>query len=159
MNDRGLRERMQAVAPLLLRLGAAAVLAVHGLGQVGGMMSEAGPEQLVAHAAGANLTAQWGSLMGMGELGAAGLLVMGLMTRLVTAGILAGVAVWGKSAMADADGGVWTALTQSPDSVPLLVMLLGVVSLSLMVSGCGCLGLDGRLFRRKAKSKSVVADL
>ncbi|MFQ5490088.1 MAG: DoxX family protein [Phycisphaerae bacterium] len=159
MNDRGLRGRMQALAPLLLRLGAAAVLAVHGMGQVGGVIQGAAQEQVVADAEGVNVTADWGTLKGFGELGIAGLLVVGLMTRLVTAGILAGAGVWAKSAIVDADGGAWAALTQSPDLAPLVVMLLAVVSLSLMVSGCGSLGLDGRLFRRKVTPESAEANL
>ena len=158
MNDRGIRERMQAVAPLLLRLGVAALLAVHGVSQVSQVTDGASPEQIVADAGGINVAADWGTLMGVGELGVAGLWVMGLLTRLVTAGILAGIGVWAKSAIVDADGGAWAALTQSTDSIPLLVLLLAVVSLSLMVSGCGCLGLDGRLFRRKISAEQAAVD-
>ncbi len=149
MNGQGMRDRLLRVSPLVLRLGVAAVLAAYGVQEVGGMFGAQAEQHAVVNAEGVDVSAGWDTLLGVGALGVAGLLTLGLLTRFATLGVLGGIAYWAKGAFA-APAGEATALgTTGLGAEHVAMMLLAAVCASLLVSGCGCLGLDGRLFRRR----------
>ncbi len=106
---------------------------------------------------GVKLDADWPTALGIGELGVAAVLLIGLLTRLVGA---AGVAATGVAAGAHVEF-----LNRIYDANPLAVLLLGAICLSLLVSGSGPMGLDRAIFRRRktaaeeTNSKSVVRPL
>lgn len=104
MNGPGVRDRLLRVAPLMLRLGVAAVLAVYGVQEVGGLFGGQADEHAVVDTSGVNVTADWDTMLGVGALGMAGLLTLGLLTRLATLGVLGGVAVWAKSGLLGSAG-------------------------------------------------------
>ncbi|MHC4064516.1 MAG: DoxX family protein [Planctomycetota bacterium] len=143
---------MLYVSPLILRLGVATVLAYHGVQQVGGMLSGDAGQQAMADASGVNLSAAWSTVLGVGELCVAGLLTLGLFTRLATLPVLAGIALAGRALGSGADGAVPDLAAAGVGEVnSLVMMLLAATCLSLLVSGCGCLGLDRRFFGRASK--------
>ena len=152
MNDRSIRERLLRVSPLVVRLGLAVVLAVHGAQQVQGVVSGVAGQHAAADATGVNLSAGWSTVLGLGELCLAGLLALGLFTRLAVLPVLAGAALAGSSAADQALANLGMGQANS-----LVMMLVAATALSLLVSGCGCLGLDCRLFRRAAKRATTTA--
>ena len=153
MNGPGVRDRLLRVAPLMLRLGVAAVLAVYGVQEVGGLFGGQADEHAVVNTSGVNVTAGWDTLLGVGALGMAGLLTLGLLTRLATLGVLGGIAVWAKSGLLGSAGDGAAAAPVGLGAEQLVMLLLAAVCASLLVSGCGCLGLDCRLFGRKKQAE------
>jgi uncharacterized membrane protein YphA (DoxX/SURF4 family) len=179
MNERTLRDRLHALAPLILRLGVAAVLAQHGLHRatplvvgpaadaanttaaeprpIGDPHESAVPETTGAAAAstGFTLSGNGGALLGVGELAAAALLAAGVFTRLCTLPILA---ILGYS-MARTQG--WLSLSPalgwSDDTTSLV--LLAVACFSLLVCGGGCASWDSLIWtrRRKRQGAAMVA--
>lgn len=149
MNERTWRDRFHALGPLVLRVGIAAVLLGDGMRRIDGFFHQEavamGPSEastlarLVTAATpdGVQFSADWGSMLGAGELGAAGLLVIGFLTRLVVLPIL-GVIGYGlfagfaQASMPTNDATMW---------------LLGAACVSLLASGSGCFA--PRLRRRK----------
>jgi uncharacterized membrane protein YphA (DoxX/SURF4 family) len=169
MNGQGARDRLLKVSPLVLRLGVAAVLAIYGIGEVGNAFGGQTEQHAVVDAAGVDVEAGWGTLLGFGACGLACMLVLGLLTRLASLGALGGIAWWAKGAFAEApaDTVVETAgtLTETANTMTatagglgaetLAMLLLAAIAASLLVSGCGCLGLDCRLFGRRKKEEPV----
>ena len=97
------------------------------------------PVNAMATADGVQLNADWLSLLSIGDLAAAGLLLLGLGTRLVTIPTLAVLGY-----------GLFRGFPQG--SLPqdtVAMSLLGVACLSLLVSGGGALSLGRLLFRRR----------
>lgn len=149
MNERTWRDRFHALGPLVLRVGIAAVLLGDGMNRIDGFFHQEavamGPSEastlarLVTAATpdGVQFSADWGSMLGAGELGAGGLLVIGFLTRLVVLPIL-GVIGYGlfagfaQASMPTNDATMW---------------LLGAACVSLLASGSGCFA--PRLRRRK----------
>lgn len=146
MNERTMRDRFHALGPLVLRVGLAIVLAHNGLQRTAGFFEQ---DQTLATQAqappiaraeatptGVQLMADWSMLLGMGELAAAALLLIGLCTRLV---VLPTLAVLG-----------YGLFVGFPDpSLPANTMamwLLAVACLSLLVSGGGSLALRRRKY-------------
>lgn len=155
MNERTLRDRFHALGPLVLRVGIAAVLMGDGLNRIDGFFqpdpvaveqSEASTLTRLVTAAtpdGVQFGADWGSMLGAGELGAAGLLVIGLVTRLVVLPILGVIGY-----------GLFAGFTQA--SMPTndtTMWLLGAACVSLLTSGSGCFA--PRLRRRKVIYQEV----
>jgi len=155
MNERTWRDRFHALGPLVLRIGIAAVLIGDGLNRVDGFfadpsvsaaepaVTESSEPAAAATAEGVRFSADWGSMLGVGELGAAVLLVSGLLTRLVVLPIL-GVTGFG----------LLSGFSQA--SMPTnatSMLLLGVASVSLLVSGAGCLAFR---FRRRHVAYDVA---
>ncbi len=149
MNERTWRDRFHALGPLLLRVGIAAVLIGDGLHRIDGFFHQdattTGPSEasaltrLVTAATpdGVQFSADWASMLGVGELGAAGLLVVGLLTRLAVLPILGVIGY-----------GLFAGFTQA--SMPAndtTMWLLGAACVSLLASGSGCFA--PRLRRRK----------
>jgi uncharacterized membrane protein YphA (DoxX/SURF4 family) len=158
MNERSVRERLLHVSPLVLRLGVAAALAFHGVQQVNGLVDGAAGQHALADATGVNVSAAWHTVLGIAELCVAGLLTLGLFTRLATLPVLAGVVLVSPLLAGSTESnisGLGEAGLGEPSSLAL--MLLAATCLSLLISGCGCLGLDCRLFRRSAKRATEQA--
>ena len=155
MNERTWRDRFHALGPLVLRVGIAAVLMGDGLHRIEGFLQQdsaaTGPSEasaltrLVTAATpdGVQFVADWGSMLGAGELGAAGLLMIGLVTRLVVLPIL-GVIGYGLFA------GFAQASMPTNDTT---MWLLGAACVSLLASGSGCFA--PRLRRRKVIYQEV----
>ena len=101
MNERTLRDRFHALGPLVLRVGIALVLLSNGLERSTGLFqqesvtsAEAGAAEPAKTAAamsldGLRFSADWAVLLGVGEVLTAGLLLIGLATRLVVLPVLA----------------------------------------------------------------------
>ena len=155
MNERTWRDRFHALGPLVLRVGIAAVLMGDGLHRIEGFFQQdsaaTGPSEasaltrLVTAATpdGVQFVADWGSMLGAGELGAAGLLMIGLVTRLVVLPIL-GVIGYGLFA------GFAQASMPTNDTT---MWLLGAACISLLASGSGCFA--PRLRRRRVVYQEV----
>jgi len=158
MNERSVRERLLHVSPLVLRLGVAGALAFHGVQQLNGLVGGVEGQHALADATGVNVSAAWHTVLGIGELCLAGLLTLGLFTRLATLPVLAGVALVSPLPAGSAESDIST-LGQAGLGEPnsLALMLLAATCLSLLISGCGCLGLDCRLFRRSSKRATQEA--
>jgi uncharacterized membrane protein YphA (DoxX/SURF4 family) len=159
MNERTMRDRFHALGPLVLRAGIALILLHNGLQRTAVMFKQnttpavqtdtaalieqtdtaAATQPVVAATPeGFRFDADWGLILGVGELAAAGLLLIGLGTRLVVLPVLAvlGFALFGAS-------------TQVPLPTNTTAMwLLVVACLSLLVSGGGSLAMRRR--RRRA---------
>jgi len=143
MNERTMRDRLHALGPLVLRVGIALFLLHDGLGRAAGMFDRSAatvmeidqPAAMQAAALatpeGVRFTADWGSLLGLGELAASGMLFLGLLTRLVTVPIL-GVLGYGLA--------VGFPQASMPANTAAM-LLLGAACLSLFASGGGCLAL------------------
>ncbi len=135
--ERTLSDRMHAIGPLVLRLGLAAVLAQHGLGLAGDLFDGRDsvqtliPDAAAATIDGVRISAGWVTLMGIGELLTSGLLVLGLLTRIVVLPMI-GMAAYGVVQ------GFPTAGLPTNQAAMLLV---GAAGLSLLISGAGCLAL------------------
>jgi uncharacterized membrane protein YphA (DoxX/SURF4 family) len=154
MNERTMRDRLHALGPLVLRVGIALVLLHDGLGRAAGMFDRSAATAMdidrpavmqaaaLATPEGVRFSADWGSLLGLGELAASGLLFVGLLTRLVTLPIL-GVLGYGLTA-----GFPQTSMPANTGAM----LLLGAACLSLLVSGGGCLAL------RRPRRRAYVAE-
>ncbi|MCP4249544.1 MAG: DoxX family membrane protein [bacterium] len=154
MNDSNPRDRLLRVGPLVLRLGVAAVLAFHGLDQVGAVFDGTTGQQASLDASGVTLSAGWTTVVGAAELLLAGLLGIGFFTRLATLPVLAGVAAIAPAVMGGSDKPMLSELTGAgPAEVNgLVLLLLAAVSVSLLCSGSGCLGIDSRRARRRREA-------
>ncbi len=148
MNERTMRDRFHAMGPLVLRVGIAVVLLQSGIQNTAELFQRADVPGLetadsttLAVASGADVTPErvnfsldWATILGIGELGTAGLLLIGLVTRLVVLPMLA-VLAYGMTV------GFPAAL---PPVNATTMLLLGVAGLSLFVSGGGCLAVRRR---------------
>lgn len=144
MNERTMRDRFHALGPLVLRVGIAFVLAHNGLERTAGMLQQnetlatqaeaSAMTQATATPEGIQFSADWGLLLGVGELAAAALLLIGLATRLVALPILAVLGYGLFAGFPDA----------SLPTNTMAMWLLAVACLSLLVSGSGSLALHRR---------------
>ncbi len=163
MNERTVRDRMHALGPLVLRVGIALVLLQSGLQYVDGLLAKSAPnaeavglaEAATLHIAGADITPErvnfsldWRSVLGIGELGTACLLFIGLFTRLAVMPMLV-LLIYGMTA------GFPDVL---PPANPTTLLLLGVAGLSLFVTGGGCLCLGRRRCVTKTKEMPPARD-
>ena len=101
MDPRTFRDKLHALGPLVLRVGIALVLLQDGLQRSVGIFEqdalpavqaeEAAPADSLAVASpeGVRVNADWGTLLGVGEVATGGLLFIGLFTRLVALPVLA----------------------------------------------------------------------
>lgn len=146
MNERTLRDRFHALGPLVLRVGIALIFLCDGLRRTAGMFQQdaASGAQTDTTALtkavaamtpdGIHFSADWASLLGVGEVAAAGLLFIGLATRLVVLPVL-GVLSYGLF--------VGFAQASLPTNTTAM-WVLAVTCLSLLVSGGGSLALRRR---------------
>lgn len=180
MNEMQSVPKSSRLAPLVLRLGIAAVLAYGGLRHFGvpGLAAPASPTEaaspvtdtpiedampdtaLPAVTRGAddevNLSVKQEDVIAAGQLLAAGALTFGLFTRLFTLAILgfigavsyAGLAGAGDNATLEFGAAIFQQHGQA-------LALLAAACVSLLISGCGSLGLDRRRAARKALIKSA----
>ena len=158
MNDSTPRDRLLRVGPLALRLGVAAILAFHGLEQVGAAFDGSTGQQASLSASGVTLSAGWTTVIGAAELLLAGLLGVGFFTRIATLPILAGVAAIAPSVMGGSDKPPLADLAAVglADVNGLVLMLLAAVCVSLLASGSGCLGIDSRRARRRREAAATA---
>jgi len=151
---------MHALGPLVLRVGVGLVLLQSGLQNSAGLLARWGSTQTpvamtevdtlpIAGAdfmpEGLHFSLDWAGVLGIGELGTAGLLFMGLFTRLTVLPMLA-LLIYGMTSG-------FPEVLPPADSTTLL--LLGVAGLSLFVTGGGCLCLGRR--RGVARTNDVPA--
>ena len=101
---------------------------------------------------GVRVSLGWNDLIGVGQLGFAAVLFLGLLTRLAA---LAGLGTVTLASLANhevvASGGWLDHLVGMYEANPVAMLLLGAICLSLLVSGSGPLALD-RVFHRRRKS-------
>lgn len=158
MNERTLRDRFHALGPLVLRMGIAAVLMTNGLDRTRGVFQEETVavgsadattlSRLVTAATpdGFHVSADWASMLGIGEILAAGLLVIGWITRLV---VLPVVAVLGYGLIAGFNH-------QSMPTDTTSMALLAAACFSLLASGAGCMAVRRR-GRKVSRAESPPA--
>lgn len=178
MNEKSISERFQRLTPLLLRLGIAAALIMHGTGsfrdgQAAPLGEGALPvvgEDVVTSAAnvgtdppmrvspqGVDVAMKWPQVAGGAEVAAGVMLALGLLTRLVTLGLLAAVGFALAGPRMDLSQGLLAKLGEAlPDASPSVLALLGVASLSLLLTGCGCAGLDRRFFGKRGSQMDLT---
>jgi uncharacterized membrane protein YphA (DoxX/SURF4 family) len=145
------------IAPLVLRWCVAAVLIQNGLQRAMPAATDPGVQAVVADAEGVSMSADWGNLVGVAELGVGGLLAVGFLTRAIALAVIA-VMTYGGLVHYSEVGIAPAALVEQLSQVsPGAMMLLAAAGASLLVSGCGCLGLDGLRGRRRAKAAEVTA--
>ena len=183
MNERTSSDRLLRAAPLVLRWGIAAVLIYNGVNQAMAMFGAETGESFLANGQGVELTANWASVLGIGQLAVGGLLFVGLFTRLTSLGVLGLVSycvLVGSGAMAPASAetaelaaqGAMDLASQSATSPTgesamslatqlfqtsgASLLLLAAACGSLLVSGAGCLGLDTRHHRRLKNSETAT---
>ena len=101
MNERTLRDRFHALGPLVLRVGIALILLCDGLQRPAGMFQQDAATGVQTETGaltkavatmtpdGIRFNADWVTLLRVGEVVAAGLLLVGLATRLVVLPVLA----------------------------------------------------------------------
>ncbi|RJP39307.1 MAG: hypothetical protein C4547_03615 [Phycisphaerales bacterium] len=92
----------------------------------------------------------WTDVLGGAEILAGIALALGLLTRILSLGTLAaaGLAGFGQQ-LGVTDGTLGRLLESLPQAGAPTLILLATASLVLLMSGCGCLGVDGRLFSRR----------
>ncbi len=156
MNDKPASNRMLRIAPWVLRWCVAAVLIQNGLQRAMPAATDQEVQAVVADAEGVSMSADWGNLVGVAEIGVGGLMVVGFLTRAIALAVIAvmtygGLVHYGEVGIAPA------ALVEQLSQVsPGAMMLLAAAGASLLVSGSGCLGLDGLRGRRRAKAAEVT---
>ena len=168
MNQRTLRDHLHSLGPLVLRIGIAAVLIQSGVDRAAQLLPRheqtpaaatsaepadvlpaPAPAPVNAASDGVSFSAQWSSLLGIGELAAAAMLVIGLGTRLVALCML-GLAGYGAISGFPAD-----ALPQNTTAMAILA----VVGVSLLLTGGGSLAIDNRRrHRNRAKPTGSGVD-
>lgn len=159
MNDKPESNRALRIAPLVLRWSLAAILIYNGLQQVGSMTSGQQDQVVTASAEGVSavLSANWDSLLGLAEMGVGGLLAVGFLTRAIALTVIA-VVLYGGSVRFGYVGIAPASLAERMSQISAgAMMLLGAASASLLVSGCGYLGLDRLRGRRRSKVTSPAA--
>jgi uncharacterized membrane protein YphA (DoxX/SURF4 family) len=132
------------LAPLVLRLGLAAVLVHSGWNQISPAFGGETGETVAADAQGVAVAANWSSVIGGGQCLVGGLLLIGFFTRLVSLAVVGGVGYCAYTAMTAVDGESLSAAAQAMDAQGSALWLLAAACASLVVSGAGCLGLDCR---------------
>ena len=175
MNDAQPASRSSRLAPLVLRLGIAAILGYGGLKHFGMFerFAPASPAEAASPitdtplddaldidllpavnqglANGVNVPLKPDHVIAGGQLLAAVVLALGWFTRFFATGILAFV---GATSYAGLVGTGDIALLQFGADIfqqqGHALALLAVGCVSLLISGCGCLGVDGRRVARKA---------
>ena len=83
-------DRLLRAGPLVLRWGLAAILLYNGWNQASPMFGAETGESFLADVQGIELSANWSSVLGIGQLAVGGLLFLGLFTRLVSLAVLGG---------------------------------------------------------------------
>lgn len=154
MNERTLRDRLHALAPFILRMGIAAMLAQNGMHRAAPLVREAPTEAPSAAATTKGFTpsGDWGALLGVGELGAAALLAAGFFTRLCTLPMLAMLGYF----WARANGGFSGSTAAGGVENAPAMMLLAIACLTLLVSGSGCASWDNIIASRRRKRQGAV---
>jgi uncharacterized membrane protein YphA (DoxX/SURF4 family) len=166
--------RKTRLSTILLRLGLGAFLLFNGRQYAFQGPSLDGPNVASANAEGIEVDLTWQGVVGVSQMAVGGFLVLGLLTRLMTLPLLgaAGVTIAERlqscgSICSTAAGDVteplkacWVndvAAQVTPNTG--MAILVGMVALSLLVSGCGGLGLDRLLFRRRSGSEPALEQL
>ncbi len=157
MNKKDPSDSLLRLAPLVLRLGLAAILIYGGVQQVLPVFSPESDQSMSADTAGVALSANWTTVVGAAECGVGGLLVLGLLTRLTSLGVLAAVGYSAYTATASAGAETVQYAAQMFDTSRAPMLLLAVACASLLVSGAGCLGVDCRKRKKAADAESVIA--
>lgn len=155
---------------ILLRLGLGAYLLYIGYMSMMGGTTSLGSNAAAADAEGVQLALSWEGLSGVGFMAAGGFLVIGLMTRLLALPMAAASTMTfidqapcftGSCCGADAPAQICQVTQAAAQIVPDLptAILMGGVALSLLASGCGGIGLDRLLFRRRNVADDEIETL
>lgn len=156
------------LSTVLLRLGLGAFLLFSGWQQTFRGPSTDAPNVASADAEGIQVDLAWPGVAGVGQMAIGGFLVVGMLTRLMVLPLIAASAVtiaqqshWWAAAcptmatdVAEPVKACWLcdAAGQVAPGVGTAI-LLGTAALSLLFSGCGGVGLDRILFRRRSGSE------
>ena len=180
MNEKMSVSPLQKLSPLVLRLGIAAALTLHGLAllspsadgptgesvvgehAVGAVLDDVNvvsepalptqdtppiPSALSVSPAGVSVQTPWTKVVGGAEIVVAFMFVMGILTRLTAMGLL-GVAGYSGLAprlgLTEAEGLAARISEILPQAGDPTLLLLAVLCTSLLISGCGCMGIDNR---------------
>ena len=154
-------DRFLRAGPLVLRWGLAAILLYNGWNQASPMFGAETGESFLADVQGVELSANWGSVLGIGQLAVGGLLFLGLFTRLVSLAVLGGVGYCVYTVLAAAPAEPASAAVATEPAVSLAtqlfetsgasLLLLAAACASLLLTGAGCIGLDTRRARRAGR--------
>ncbi len=159
--------RLLRAGPLVLRWGVAGILLYNGWNQASGMFGAETTESFLADMPGIELSANWGSVLGCAQLAVGGLLFLGLFTRVVSLGVLAGVgyciysAVTGAPPIPEAATAASTqpavsVATQLFESSGASLLLLAVACASLLFTGAGTISLDTRGARTRGPKQIEI---
>ncbi|MEE9293874.1 MAG: DoxX family protein [Phycisphaerae bacterium] len=157
MNEKSPSDRHLRLAPLVLRLGLAAVLLHSGIGQVAPIFGEETGQSLSADGQGVALTANWNTVMGAAQLGIGTFLLAGFWTRWIALGVLGALGYGGFVALSTAGAETVSQVAQLFETNRGAILLLAAACASLLVSGAGCLGFDCRNRRRRLHSETIAA--
>lgn len=147
---------------IVLRLGLAAFLAYTGYQAAFPPETTINPgENINADAAGLQLDMNWNEVFGLGQMAVGGFIGIGLLTRLMALPVIGAAALSfiancpcaGGACSSDAPQQVCLASEAATQVAPDLgtAILVGAAGLSMLLGGCGGLGLDRILFRRRKR--------
>ncbi len=161
MNESTASNRLMRIAPLVLRLGIAAILIRGGWEQVAPSFSGETGETLSTDTEGVDVSANWNTLMGVASCGVGGLLAVGFLTRIVSLAVVGGVGYGAYEACTSVsvDGETLNTAAQTFEASSGALLLLAAACASLLISGAGCLALDTRHRHRRAQSGANPADV
>ena len=156
-----------AIAPLVLRLGVAAILIQSGLTQVMPFANAETGQTLLADAQGVEMTANWETIIGAVAMGVGALFAIGMLIRATALGTLAAVgycvyagtngAIVELPAAETFSGQAASLAAQTFETTGPALLLLGAAAASLLVSGAGCLGFDCRKSHAAKVAESAAA--
>jgi uncharacterized membrane protein YphA (DoxX/SURF4 family) len=155
MNENPSTDKLLRLAPLVLRIAVAAVLVLNGMGRLAGGAELNVTQSVTADAAGVSVDANWDTVTAVAEFAIAGLLTIGWFTRLTTILVLGCIGYAASLSATSATGETINRLAELYQSSGPAFLFLGAACLSLLVSGPGCLGLDGRRSKRAATLDAV----
>ncbi len=157
MNEKTTSDWPLRSAPLVLRLGLAAILIYGGAQQVMPVFDTESAQSVSADTAGVALAADWSSVIGAAECGIGGLFLLGFLTRLTALGVLGGVGYSAYSAFTSAGEETLQFAAQEFEASRIPLLLLAAACASLLVSGAGCLGFDCRKRKKLAETDAAIA--
>jgi|GEM_PF-3734225 len=185
MNEKTSGHRLGNLSPVILRLGIAAALALHGIRQFNTPSNATGdsavgdnvvpsvvdakvpPVAVPAPAQGAegvsftqegvSVETDWTQVVGVAEIVAAAMLVLGFLTRLTTFGLLCAAGYAGLMPGGGSSEGILAKLGDIlPDAGDPTLLLLAGACFVLLMSGCGHAGLDKHVFHRHKRQPDLT---
>ncbi len=144
MNTVSGSDRTLRLAPFVLRLGLAAILIHSGVSQIAPIFTPESGQSLATDAGGVAIQADWTTVAGVGQCLVGAMFLVGLFTRLTSFAVLGFIGYAAFASAGQADEGTLNAAGQMFTDASVPMLLLAAACGSLLVSGAGCAGLDGR---------------